>query len=398
MPSDFIRTGGLLTDDAIQIVINGTSYQGWTDVDLDSDIMNPADNFIVSGTIPKKSPSRDEVRAGAPENGYDDFREGKFCDVYVGLDRQMAGVIDEVKFNGDKSSSRIRISGRDKGAFLVDGEAKHIKATQYTVKTLFEALIDPSWGIRNIILSNEDNRKLLLGKKDKKKPTAGAPKFLQPIARKATKIDPGQKIAAIMDLHCRRLGIAWWITAQGDLFIGKPNYNQEAAFHFDVPASADNGSSDHRYLVESWEVGYSISDRFSEIRVNGQGFGDPKALWNTAKGKPGYTATARDPDLVERGIVRKNIIADHDILSKTEAQSRADWEMGKQRLKALVVNVTVPGFRQQDRLFTVDTIATVSIEEAGIDGKFYVLQRRFTEGRGKRRTQLTLVQPSVWLP
>jgi hypothetical protein len=106
---------------------------------------------------------------------FDDFREGKACDIYVGLDRQMAGVVDDVKFSGDRSSARLKISGRDKGAFLVDSEAKHIKATQYTVKTLFEALIDSSWGIRNIILSNEDNRKLLLGKRDKKKPTAATP-------------------------------------------------------------------------------------------------------------------------------------------------------------------------------------------------------------------------------
>jgi prophage tail gpP-like protein len=397
MPSSFIRTGGLLTDDAVQIVINGTSYQGWTEVDLDSDIMNPADAFAVSGTIPKAKPSAGEVRAGAPANGFDDFREGSFCDIYVGLDRQMAGVIDEVKFNGDRSSARLRISGRDKGAFLVDSEAKHIKASKYTVKTLFEALIDSSWGIRNIVLSNEDNRKLLLGKKDKKKPTASVPKFLKPIPRSKTKIDPGQRVAAIFDTHCRRLGITWWITAQGDLFIGKPNYDQEAAYHFDVPASDANGSSDHRYLVETWEVAYSINDRFSEIRVNGQGFANASSLWDTAKGKPGYTGAARDPDLVERGIVRKQIIADSDILSKGEAQSRADWEMGHQRLKALVINLTVPNFRQGDRLYAVDTIATVNIEEAGVDGKFYVIQRRFTENRGKRRTQLMLVQPKVWL-
>jgi hypothetical protein len=128
-----------------------------------------------------------------------------------------------------------------------------------------------------------------------------------------------------------------------------------------VPASADNGSSDHNYLVESWDVGYAIGDRFSEIRVNGQGFGEPKSLWDTAKAKPGYTATARDPDLVERGIVRKTIIGDHDILSKSEAQSRADWEMGQRSPDKAPRHQPSPlaNFRQAtgngSRLYTVDT-------------------------------------------
>jgi prophage tail gpP-like protein len=410
IPQDrgFIRTGGLLTDDAIQIIINGTSYQGWTELDIDSDLLNPADQFIVSGTIPKASPTTEEVRAGAPSNGFDDFREGNFCDVYVGLDRQMAGVIDDVEMSGDRSSARLKISGRDKGAFLVDGEANHIKAANYTVKTLFQALIPSSWGIRNIILSNEDNRSLLLGKRDKKKPKASTPSILQPISRKRTKIDPGQRIASIFDIHCQRLGITWWLTAQGDLFIGKPNYNQEAAYHFESPASWENGSSDKRYLVESWRVKRSIRDRFSETKVVAQGWSEPAKVWDITANPltlatadshwhPGHVATARDSDLVERGIVRKQIVSDGDAASQGEVQSRADSESSKRQIGGLVITLTVPDFRQGDRLYAVDTIATVSIEEAGIDGKYYVTQRRFTENRGQRRTQLTLVQPGIWL-
>jgi len=386
-----VRAG--LDDDAVQVVINGTSYQGWTDVDMDSDVLNPADAFSVTGAIPKAKPTQNEMRAGAPANGFDDFREGVFCDIYVGLDRQMAGVIDEVKMSGDRATSRIKIIGRDKGAFLVDSEAKHIKASQYTVKTLIDALLDSSWGIKNVILSNEDNRKLILGKRDKKKPRASVPKFLQPLPRNSTKVDAGQRVASIIETHCRRLGITWWLTAGGDLFIGKPNYDQEAAYNFSAGALGSQTPTN----VEAWEVSRSISERFSEVKVVGQGFNDPRNIWATTNNAPKFLGTSRDPDLVERGIVRKDIIRDCDVLSNDEAQARADYEMGRRRLHGLSINMTVPGFRQGDRLYAVDTMATVKIEEAGIDGPFYVTQRRFMENRGKRRTSLTLVQPKVWL-
>lgn len=393
MPLSLAAVRAALDQDAIQVVINGTSYQGWQTVDIDSDILSPADAFTVSGTVPKIKPTGAEVAAGASPRGIDDFREGVFCDVYVGLDRQMAGVIDEAELSGERAKSALRISGRDKGAFLVDSEAKHIKTSQYTVKTLLEALLEPSWGIKNVILSNEDNRALILGKRDKKKPRATLPKFLQPLPRNRTKVDPGQRISSIIDTHTRRLGLTWWLTAGGDLFVGKPNYNQEAAYNFTAGARGSQTPTN----VESWKVTRSITERHSEIKVAGQGFADPKTLWSTSSGKPKYNGLSRDPDLVERGIVRKTIISDCDVLSDSEAQQRADWEMGHRRLHGLVVSVTVPGFRQGDRLYAVDTIATVKIEEAGIDGKFYVVQRRFTESKAKRRTSLTLVQSGVWL-
>lgn len=384
-----------LDDDAVQVVINGTSYQQWMEIDIDSDILTPADAFTVTGEIPKAKPTVAESRAGSPSRAFDDFREGNSCDIYVGLDRQMAGVIDEVTEKGGRSSARITITGRDKGAFLLDDEAKAIKASKYTLKTLVEALLDPSWGIRNVLLSNEDNRALLLGKKDKKKPRASAPRFLQPLSRDRTKVDPGSRVASILDKHTRRLGVAWWLTAQGDLVIAKPNYDQEAAYHF--YSYAPDSANAKQNNVEDWSRVRSISERFSDITVNGQGWSDPTKLWSGTATKPKFTATARDPDLVERGIVRKLILADGDALTQDEVQKRADWEMGMRRIRGEVIKLIVPGFRQGDRLFAIDTLATVKIEEIDIDDTYYVIARRFTENRNRRRTELTLVQKGVWL-
>jgi prophage tail gpP-like protein len=385
-------------EDEVQVAIGGISYQNWLDVDLDSDIFTPADGFSLTATLPTKD------RPGAVVKRRDFWaalREGAKCEVYIGRDRQLAGVIDKVTPSGERSQSRLKISGRDRAAYLVDNDAPALKVSNMTVKTLIEKLIDPAYGIKSVVLSNEENRKLVIGKSDRKALKAAAPSLFSPVPRKSTKIDTGRTIASIIDEHTQRLGLAWWMTASGELFLGKPNYNQDVAYRF---VAAEPGSRDTaQNNVESWAIDFDQSDRYSEVRVNGMGIPDKAGLFSVSSGAPKWTATARDQDLIDRGITRKTIIADHDILSQSEAQHRADMEQGKRRLKAVVIRLTVPGFRQVDstgvnRLYAIDTLASVRIDEYGIDGTYYVTQRRFREDRGRRRTELTLHQKGVWLP
>lgn len=375
-------------ENVVQVVLDGHAYENWFEVDLDSDILTPADGFALTCTVPSSA----ELRAGMSR-----FREGEKCDIYVGSTRQMAGVIDKVKFSGDRMQSRMSISGRDLAAYLVDDEAKTIKVAKYTVKTLMEALIDRSYGIREVIFSNEENRKLVRGKKDRGKKGSGGYIFANP-TRSTTKIDPGQKISAILDTHTKRLGITWWLTADGKLFLGKPNYKQPRAYSFAFGAPQTEVTNN----VESYEVEHSIEGRYSELQVNGQGIGSKGELFSASTAKPRYKGLARDPDLESRGITRKTIIADSDITSGEEAQHRADIEQGERQLKAVTIKLTVPDFGQVNEkgsfaLYAVDTIATVRIDELGINSEYYVTQRRFRESRQKRRSELTLHEKDVWL-
>jgi prophage tail gpP-like protein len=379
------------SNDRLQALLRGSAYRNWMELDLDSDIFTAADSFIMRATNPER------VFVGA-------FREGEFLDVYVGDDRQMAGVIDDVEFTGDKDSERMSLTGRDRAALLLDNEADHLKAANLTLEELAKKLIKPSYGIRNIVLDNNANRKLLLGKKDRKSKagtsrTAATGLFAK-LPRGSTKVDPGQTIASIFDKHTKRLGITWWMTAQGDIFFGKPNYAQEPSFNFAyyTPRTA---SAQRFNNVLSYSVRRSMGERYSEIAVKGQGrpsakggvFGSSRATTQGAK----FDATAKDDELIARGIERKLIIADNDCVDRAMAQRRADFEMGMRRMKGLTIELTVPGFRQNDRLFTIDTLATLKIETLGIDGTFWIVQRRFTEKFDQRRTQLTLHQPKVWL-
>lgn len=369
--------------DELRVIIGGMTYTGWTEVDLDSDVFSQADSFSITGALPDKS-----TRAA--------FDAGERCDIYIGDSRQMAGVIDSINFSGDHSKSRMRVTGRDKGALLIDCEAPPIKAAKLTVKKLIEKLLDPSFQIRQIITSNDANRRLLVGKDEVKKMRAAvAAAELGDVPRASSKIDPGTKISTIIDEHCKRLGIAWWITAEGDLFLGKPSYNQETAYHFRLE-EGDRGTIFNN--IESWSVTKALGNRASELQVNGMGF-TSKDPWDQGKSPPKYKAVATDPDLKRRGIVRKQIIRDTDILSSKEAAARANLEQSQRQLEALTIQIVVPGYRDEEnlRLYTVDTIASVKIDEGDIDGTYWLCQRRFRENKERRRTEITLKKKGVWL-
>jgi prophage tail gpP-like protein len=372
-------------EDRVQVVLQGATYRDWLEVDIDSDVMTPADAF----SIKVRAPGRKAVAM---------FREGATLDVYIGEDRQMAGMIDEVHVRSMKGQDTLELVGRDKGGYLVDSDADPIRASHYTLKTLAEKLLKPSWGIREVIVSNEDNRKRLLGKRDRKSRAGRSSKgpLFTDTPRQSTSVEVGRTVAQILDDRTRQLGLTWWLTADGRLFIGRPNYNQEAAFRFTC-LEREDPQAKRKNNCEA-EVRRSIADRYSELTVVGQGSASSGLFSTPARASEAkFKASAKDPDLVARGIVRPHTVHDGDVQTRQEAQARADYEQGRRRLSALTIRVTTPGFRQEGRLFTVDTLATAEIGAAGISGVYWVAQRRFRETRQERRTELRLHEKGVWL-
>jgi prophage tail gpP-like protein len=367
--------------DKVQLVIKGDAFVDWLQTDIDSDIFTAADAFTVQAPVPSKA---DRAR----------IREGSFLDVYVGDARQLSGVIDDIDYSGDRKLDRLSIVGRDKGALLLDSEAKPLVAQNNTLATLAERLVEPH-GIK-VITSNEANRALVVGKKDRRRKARkdiDDKRAAASIKRKYDEILPGYRIAQILDDYTHKAGLLWWITARGELFIGKPNYTQQPRFSFVAYAPGSALAAGNN--VEAWGVRRSMRERYSHVEIAGQGFGPNGKI--QAKGAK-FTAVATDPDLIRRGIERRQRIIDSDVQDEAQARARALYEMARHRLNALAIKLTVPEFRQGGALYATDTMAHVKIEAADIDGAYYIAQRRFTETRGRRRCQLTLIEPGVFLP
>jgi prophage tail gpP-like protein len=382
--------------DPVRVLVAGSEFSDWFDVDIDSDIFTPADGFTLTGVAP------DPRYLGL-------FREGQRVDVYVGPDRQMAGILDDPTLSVDEKGARVTLSGRDLGGYLVDSEVKAERFSHYTLGDLARHLLLPEWGIKKVIVSNEDNRRVLLGKKERERFKAG--KVVETLTgertrRKHTKLDPGQTVRQVIDEHCTRAGVWWWLTADGNLFIGKPQYDQQVSFEFFLYGpNAPKAKRDNNNVFDA-KVARGAHERYSKIIVTGESSADSSKKSNifdpdddatTSKRAKKYRGEATDPDLVARGITRELRLVDNDALSNEMCQAKADAEMGRRRLTGLTITLTVDDFRQNGRLFTVDCLARVVIEEAGIDGVYWISQRRFREERQKRRTTLTLHEKGVWL-
>lgn len=394
-----------IPDDAVRITVGGVDFSDWFDVDIDSDIFTPSDHFKMSGVIPQR---------------VDLFREGQRVDVYLGPDRQMAGVLDEPEMIISRENSRISVSGRDLGSYLEDSEAKAERFSNYTLQTLAEHLLRPEWGIKKVITSNEDNRRVVLGKKEREryKPGKAIPSLTgTPTKRRHTKIDPGQTVRQILDEHCMRHGVSWWMTADGNLFIGKPQYNQQVSFEFFLYSSGNIRRGQNNVLEATVKRG--LHERYSKIVVVGESsannsnkssifddtvdalLGEPSPAEEritAAKRAKKYRGEATDPDLVSRGITRELRLVDNDALSNEMCKAKAEAEMGRRRLTGLQITLVLDDFRQNGRIISVDCLARVVIEEAQIDGVYWISQRRFRESRGERRTSVTLHEKGVWLP
>ena len=375
--------------DDVRVIVDGVTFDGFYDADVDSDFETVADAFVVRGA----PPSNPKLLSA--------FFEGNKVDVYVGDDRQMAGVIDDLHVRSNSSRDEIQIVGRDKGAYLVDNDAQTVGSLSgLTLEALANKLLLPSFGIRRVLLSNEANRKLLMGKKDRRSKAGTSKKrpLFSDAPRAETAVRPAQKIAQVLEERTRQLGVTFNITAEGDLFLGSPDYHQEVAFQFTCL-----GKDNPRRVYNNCEIELvrSMGDRASELTIVGQGSASSTAVFGgratTAAGAK-FKATARDEDLMARRIVRRRSRVDGDVLNRQQAQDRADYEAGLARMHGFTLRITTPDFRQGGRLFAVDTLANVRFEAAGVEGVFWVAQRRFIESRGKRRTELRLYPPGLWLP
>jgi prophage tail gpP-like protein len=313
----------------------------------------------------------------------------------------MAGVIDVVSaYHAQRAS--LSIMGRDKGAYPRrhrGGEGQGEKSDPSHPR---EKLLQPAFGIRQVVVSNEANRKLMLGKHDMKtsKGLTSRGRSINPFTGQpmsSVRVDAGQKVAQILEDNCRRNGVTYWMTAGGDLYIGKPNYVQEPAFQF-LLFDRRSASKSRNNIIDA-TVSRSIEGRYSELKVVGQTMSaTPAQLFSPSSSKASkFSAVANDPDLVNRGINRKLIIGDANTLSRQQAADRAKYEQGLRQLKAQEIRITAPGHRQDGRLFTVDTLASVTIEEADISGVYWIAQRRFLRDRGKDRTEITLYPKGLYL-
>lgn len=395
----------------------------WLSYQVESDMWTAADGFTM-----RLTPTREYM---------DFFRiPGHSVRIYYKDALIMTGIIEATPSNTGAHGPQIELTGRDLACLLVDDSAEFIDLTDQSLAMILEKLVAPhSDDIPQIITDYSAHRKAILGKrpdyrkvqalrkekvsrenaKQQKKSIQDAARRAQAQARRTSKplyapytldkkfksyVKPGELIWGVIDRLCKHIGVTAWMTQDGKLCVGRPDYDQEPLGTLFVECDQEGRISDSNCLmIRSPDVG----NRYSDYLCLGQGRVKAGA---TGKELSEYSATARDPskafwyDELMRRRKRTKVLKVENSSNKKQLTRYARTIMEEAIIRSYNMTATVEGHEvwPDGPLWAVDTVADVEYGPKAINAPHYIRRREFVYDVGNgMSTNLTPIPCGIWL-
>jgi prophage tail gpP-like protein len=359
----------------VSLIVAGKAHDKWTEYQIDSDFLIPADAWRVSMGIP------DGV---FPE----DVKKGAAVMVKIGDDVVMKGRIDNVKRTINRDSMKLTLNGRDSAGQLVDCAAPVFTAKQLSITEAIAQIVRPL-GITNIDVRAEN-----LTRFDK------------------VNIEPGERAWDALTKICNANGLHCWVEPDGTLIIGGADYTTPP-----VASLIMNFNGDGNNILSIDETD-SIQNCYSELIILAQGHAQGAS--GRKKKETGIVSLSRsdttDYETSSAQIGRNNIkVAVEDesinyyrpqivVLGDADNLEQARWRarkmMADARLNGYGLIVQVKGHRtSEDVLWQPGQRIHVKCEPLGIDEIFFLMGREFSNSRhGGKVTTLRLKEDGLWTP
>ena len=330
-------------DNTVTLLINGKTHGQWTNYDIVSDLLTPADDFSVTLGRPVDA-KPDTVRAGDK------------VEVRVGGDTVLSGRIDRVQTVTEKGGKTLTIQGRDDAGVLLDCSAQLFNAQDMDLNQIIEKIVKPL-GLAKIRID--------AAKTDK---------------THKVQIEPGSRAWDALLEYAEANGLWPWLEPDGTLVIGGPDYTAAPVAELVLRTNGQNNN------IKRLEVNRDMAARYSEVTV----------LAQSHSGKNNIKATAKDESVK---LHRPLIVTEPDIDSQAQAQRKAKKRLADSRLEGLTITATVQGHRTDDgTLWQPGQRINVLSEPDGIDAVYFLMARTFTGGRGQpTETVLTLKEDGAWV-
>lgn len=330
-------------DNTVTLLINGKTHGQWTNYDIVSDLLTPADDFSVTLGRPVDA-KPDAVRAGDK------------VEVRVGGDTVLSGRIDRVQTVTEKGGKTLTIQGRDDAGVLLDCSAPLFNAQDMDLNQIIEKIVKPL-GLAKIRID--------AAKTDK---------------THKVQIEPGSRAWDALLEYAEANGLWPWLEPDGTLVVGGPDYTAAPVAELVLRANGQNNN------IKRLEVNRDMAARYSEVTV----------LAQSHSGKNNIKATAKDESVK---LHRPLIVTEPDIDSQAQAQRKAKKRLADSRLEGLTITATVQGHRTDDgALWQPGQRINVLSEPDGIDAVYFLMARTFTGGRGQpTETVLTLKEDGAWV-
>ena len=327
-------------DNTVTLLINGKTHGQWTNYDIVSDLLTPADDFSVTLGRPVDA-KPDTVRAGDK------------VEVRVGGDTVLSGRIDRVQTVTEKGGKTLTIQGRDDAGVLLDCSAPLFNAQDMDLNQIIEKIVKPL-GLAKIRIDAAKTHKV--------------------------QIEPGSRAWDALLEYAEANGLWPWLEPDGTLVIGGPDYTVAPVAELVLRTNGQNNN------IKRLEVNRDMAARYSEVTV----------LAQSHSGKNNIKATAKDESVK---LHRPLIVTEPDIDSQAQAQRKAKKRLADSRLEGLTITATVQGHRTDDgTLWQPGQRINVLSEPDGIDAVYFLMARTFTGGRGQpTETVLTLKEDGAWV-
>jgi prophage tail gpP-like protein len=333
----------------VSLEVDGQIYEGWTSVEISRALNAVATGFNLSFT--ERWPGQVDPWPIIP---------GASCVVRVDGTSLVDGYVDLVSPQFDAGSRTLTAQGRDKAADLVDCSAVGSLQSKYQWQNIgllrMAKILASPFGVS--VTSD----------------TALGNKF------EHADVQPDESAFECIERHCRMRGVIPSPDGAGGIILTRAG-TQRASTKL---IEGEN--------IQSATGTLNHSERFSEYRCQGQGFGydgiDPEVT-------AGAEALATDLDIKR---YRPMVVKAEQAADTADTKKRAQWEATTRRGRGASASIVTHNWYQKPGgdLWDVNLLVDVDAPSLRLKGTMLVVSVGFSLGSGGTRTTLEMVSPEAY--
>lgn len=335
-----------MSESSVTLSIDGRTHSGWEEVEIARAIDALTGSFDL--TLSRRERTADEPRTIAA---------GAACVVAIDGETVISGWIDRVSPGKTADNFRLRVTGRDRAADLVDCSAiaKPGSWRNVSMETIVRALVAP-FGLTVHFTGSTG----------------------KPIRRFA--IQQGETVQAAIERLCRFRALLCFSRTDGSIEIGTP------------ASGASVGKLTDGVNVLEVSADHDVSGRYASYHVKGQSAGDDEA---NGRAVAQVKASATDGAVTR---YRPLLIVAEEQADKAGLEKRAKWEANVRAARGQTAYVTVQGWRDPGgAIWSPNVRVDLSAPDISIDATMLVIAIRLSRSNeGGTIARLTLQRPEAW--
>lgn len=372
---------------------DGSTLAEWQSVGLRDSFADPIGEFRLSSA---------PITAGGVLAFYRErLQKGELVALKIDDVPQFVGLIRTVKTRVSDAGTILEISGGTPLITPYEGAAVE-DPNDYTKELSFHSE-NHDVGVRDLVLrvlkpyeftqlvgDDGEHVDLTSGKKRRKKAKALT---VEQLTQRDAIAHPGETAYQLLSRVITRLGVCLKVRWDGVLYLTRPDYEQEISYT--VGQTRDERFVGDRFFGEI-EVNDTNDNQFSEICVRGQAPENPDL---TTSSRPVAVVASsainadRPPYRSTVARYKPKVIKDKSARDRSRAESTAKLALGLAAGSAFSISGTVGGWTARTgRIWTVNTLARVVIEQLQIDETMFLISRTLIqEADGGQSAQLMFV-------